>query len=489
MDKLSVSVKENCNLPKLCWVLQLSLKSQQAEISVGSRVEILEEGIVEGCWDGDFSSHEFTKSNLFGSAVEWGGESLLVSGSISLTDRICYAEDCNRVIVSNSLFAVMAVIGAEFDGSVNYNKISYAPVAGIDDYPSEIPVKHETIRFVHQLYHRNMTISSNGEVASWCKTSSCEFSSFKDYEDRLSRSVHDLVKNITSEQRVHKVSPYATLSSGYDSTAVAALAKCSGVGTALLCAKPKSRLSDILGKRYFDDGSEAALALNLRIEYVNLRDVHIDHDELLYIAPSASTPETSFLPMAKHIEKSGNLGAIFTGYHGDKVWDLNIDDRYANDQLIRGDMSGINISEARLKSGFFNVAVPFLFARSLESIVAISRSKEMSDWSIGGGYDRPVPRRIAEERGVARESFGIKKKAIIDRYPNPKNNQLSKDFRGFMKSYFHYSDFSFWIMKYYFFYSTSIGAKLFHRSMKPVHDLISLIGCGFGLRTSELKSL
>lgn len=43
------------------------------------------------------------------------------------------------------------------------------------------------------------------------------------------------------------------------------------------------------------------------------------------------------------------------------------------------------------------------------SIYKINNSQEMEKYSIGGQYDRPIPRRIAEESGVPRDSFGIKK--------------------------------------------------------------------------------
>jgi len=38
-------------------------------------------------------------------------------------------------------------------------------------------------------------------------------------------------------------------------------------------------------------------------------------------------------------------------------------------------------------------------------------SEEMQPWSIGGDYDKPFPRRIAEEMGVPRELFGQRKMA------------------------------------------------------------------------------
>ncbi|MDE5832358.1 MAG: hypothetical protein K2H64_05150 [Desulfovibrio sp.] len=35
----------------------------------------------------------------------------------------------------------------------------------------------------------------------------------------------------------------------------------------------------------------------------------------------------------------------------------------------------------------------------------------MLPWTLGNAYDRPVPRRLAEEAGVPRELFGMRKAA------------------------------------------------------------------------------
>lgn len=47
---------------------------------------------------------------------------------------------------------------------------------------------------------------------------------------------------------------------------------------------------------------------------------------------------------------------------------------------------------------------------------AISNSEEMKQWSVGGDYDRPIPRRIIEEKGVKREAFGNKKQGAGTSY-------------------------------------------------------------------------
>jgi hypothetical protein len=59
----------------------------------------------------------------------------------------------------------------------------------------------------------------------------------------------------------------------------------------------------------------------------------------------------------------------------------------------------------------------------------------MLPWTLGTGYDRPVPRRLAEEAGIARDSFGIRKRlsSFDRRYGRPLSADLHEDFERFME--------------------------------------------------------
>ena len=69
------------------------------------------------------------------------------------------------------------------------------------------------------------------------------------------------------------------------------------------------------------------------------------------------------------------------------------------------------INEFRLRVGFANVALPCVGVRFLPPIAELSESAEMARFSVGGDYDRPIPRRIAEEAGLDRAAFGSAKTA------------------------------------------------------------------------------
>jgi len=65
-------------------------------------------------------------------------------------------------------------------------------------------------------------------------------------------------------------------------------------------------------------------------------------------------------------------------------------------------------------TGATSVLLPLAFFgwQHHTGIIRLSRSDEMRKWSIGGSYDRPIPRRIAEEAGIPRTWFGTKKMAV-----------------------------------------------------------------------------
>jgi len=74
-------------------------------------------------------------------------------------------------------------------------------------------------------------------------------------------------------------------------------------------------------------------------------------------------------------------------------------------------IASISQLEFRLRVGFQSFSPVYIGARHNDAIQKIQTSEEMKPWSIGGSYDRPIPRRIAELAGVPREQFGIKKVA------------------------------------------------------------------------------
>ena len=100
---------------------------------------------------------------------------------------------------------------------------------------------------------------------------------------------------------------------------------------------------------------------------------------------------------------------LITGFFGGQIWSVNPHD---TTPLARTDFSGLTLSEFRLGAGFINCDPAAWAGRQIEDVVRISRSEEMRPW-VGDvsppAYRRPIPRRIAEEAGVPRESFGRRK--------------------------------------------------------------------------------
>lgn len=103
---------------------------------------------------------------------------------------------------------------------------------------------------------------------------------------------------------------------------------------------------------------------------------------------------------------------LFMGTRGDSLWErnhanVNNDlDFSSGNTLQRSDCS---FTENLLKNNTVLVNVPMIGADHWTEINALSASEEMKPFSVSDSYDRPIPRRIMEERGVERGLFGQKK--------------------------------------------------------------------------------
>jgi hypothetical protein len=143
--------------------------------------------------------------------------------------------------------------------------------------------------------------------------------------------------------------------------------------------------------------------------------------------------EIALHSMASYIERNCPAAVVFTGNYGGTVWDVNLDQKYMSDQLKHQSLAGNGLIEIRLKSGFFQVGVPYILGRSQMDVIAIGLSPELEPWRLHNSYDRPVPRRILETAGVDRNLFGRRKIFLMDSYMWPINTGLRKKFFKYLR--------------------------------------------------------
>jgi hypothetical protein len=100
---------------------------------------------------------------------------------------------------------------------------------------------------------------------------------------------------------------------------------------------------------------------------------------------------------------------VFSGSRGDHLWERT------DFPLPWWSTVSFGLNEFRLRVGFIHMAPGWIGQEFHGAIGRISSSLEMSAWSVADFYDRPIPRRIAEEAGIPRSHFGQVKKGTAFR--------------------------------------------------------------------------
>ncbi|MFQ6029719.1 MAG: hypothetical protein ACE5Q6_19750, partial [Dehalococcoidia bacterium] len=223
----------------------------------------------------------------------------------------------------------------------------------------------------------------------------------------LQQATNDFWANANDANRKVVFSPLSTLSSGYDSPAATVFAKSVGCKDVLILRRYS------LKSHPLDYGGPIAKQLGLQT---------IEHDRWKYLEMKGC-PEAEFLATLPSGFESNWVSfepdvpqkLLFTGYGG-TLLDRNAD--YGPD-FARSDLSGLSISEFRMKTGFILLHLHFVGVPSYHSIRRISTSPEMDPWSVSDSYDRPIARRIVEEAGVDRHLFGQQKHGSVVRFSLP----------------------------------------------------------------------
>jgi hypothetical protein len=386
---------EVSGLPKLAWCAQFDRAASKLVVVHGAAVETRKDGFFEGAWAGDFGGDAYDATFMTGTGAKRSIEGVLFVTPNHTLDRILVLRKAGALFVSNSLAFLLVQSNERLDYDILFYTNYVTSVRfGLQQYQRSILTRRKLP--VYFYYACNLHLGADGALRTAAKQPSPAFTSFAHYRAYLDDTVARIAQNATDARRKVQYAPIATVSRGYDSAAAMVVAMQVGCREALTFRESRGTVCDE------DCGSVIAQQLGVEVREFGRLDYR-KYANFPEIENSGGPNE--FLSFGEAL--SGRL--VFTGFHGDKLWDKNCSK--VTKDLVRGDSSGSSITEYRLRVGFCHLPIPFVAADSHPSIHAISNSAEMRPWSLGNLYDRPIARRIVEEAGIPRHLFGQKKHA------------------------------------------------------------------------------
>ena len=392
------------SLPKLAWCAVVERGIGDVHVYHGSGVETFEDFFVEGAWNGEFSDGRFDKSEFFmGSGGRVVADSrlrtMMFSTPSHTLERLFSVLLANKLYVSNSLPFILNMSKSSLDiNYLDYERDFNSILKGIDSYVRTIPLKDD--RKLHLYYYCNISVGCELEVIETQKPSVSAFRDYSHYHDSLLETLKDLVENAQSSKREIKYGMVTTISKGYDAPACAAIARDLGCNKCVSFNQPV---------KYADDcGDDIARVLGFTEIIVKSAEQYLSNDYLIEAEfVSSGDLGTEIVFTAFENEFAGNI--VFMGLRGDRVWDKNCPDSNGRFRFDNEVYASTSMIENRLRVGYVLLPMALFGVTEWPSITKISNSLEMEPFSIGGSYDRPIPRRIVESRGVPREMFGMKK--------------------------------------------------------------------------------
>ncbi len=396
--------------PPLAWIAVCDRASGRVRVRHGQSVETRHDWFCEAVWAGEFGSGDFDRTDLIvGSGARLRDGRLVFVSSGTTVDRLQSLQTTEGVLVSNSLPCLMEAADATVDPTYpKYYEDFRSIIEGLERYKPTL----ETSRGVVTLtYFRNLVW--DGASLSVVDKPHAErgFDGFEGYRAFLVDTVERIGRNMVAPERHLRFRPLGSVSSGYDSLAVAVLARHASLDEAICFSRARGGGDD--------DGTSHAERLGLRV-------IHADR-QAWRTMPEAFAPFGAVNGYGEEVHNAALAdvlvgSVLFSGYHGGAIWEKN--EKNLEPEFGRKDPSGLSLSEFRLRVGFIHCPVPFLGLRRKAGLHHISISPEMRPWDVGDEYSKPIPRRIIEEAGVPRGTFGVTKRAAAVVLWNPEEGFL-----------------------------------------------------------------
>lgn len=410
--------------PRLAWLARCTIGVECVRVMHGAGIDVFDEWFCEAVWAGSFNQGGFDLTDIVaGTGGRIRSRLLTFVSSGSTLDRLQSHSTETGIWVSNSLACLMAAIDGSVDPTyAQYDRDIGTIINGLPNYKRDLLTSNGPVRLT---YFNNLVWDTRTLTELSKPGGTQDFSTFESYWEFMSSSMHLLSENLIDGDRRFAYRMLATVSSGYDSPTVATLARKYGCEDALC----------------FDEGRGGVEEKGADIaRFLGLRPVVFSREAWRSVGTLAEAPFIVAdgigmdLPFnAAETVLSGRV--LLTGFHGDKIWSKKTDD--VSEHLVRGDRSGLSLSEFRLSTGFIHCPVTFWGVRQIRDVVAISTSEKMRNWDVSGAYSRPICRRIVEEAGVPREVFGVRKAAVAVLLRNSPHSLSAKsltDFRAWLRA-------------------------------------------------------
>jgi hypothetical protein len=391
-------------LPRLAWCARLAAGSDVVEVRHGPWVEAHEDFFVEGAWEGAFAEGRFDQATtVVGTGGRACADRAVFTASSGRRDRLYLARGERELWVSNSPVFALVASGDALD--LAFRRYLWEFIAQL-----RLGVRRERRTLPTRRGSLWLCESANVEVRGDLSFARVEPAApppprdFAEYVAALEGALRGVFANAADPARGRGFRPLATVSRGYDSPAVATLAARLGCREAVTFSHRAPGEPDPA-----DDGTEIGSRLGLAVTGL-VRTAW---------AARPGLPEADFcvLPPGHDVVWAGAEGPLtgslfLTAFSGGSFW--SVDPAKVHADLAAPDLSGMagaTLGEFRLRVGFQHFPVPTVGWQHARAILAISRGGEMRPWSVGGEYDRPIPRRILEEAGLPRGSFAEAKRA------------------------------------------------------------------------------
>lgn len=389
-------------LPRLGWCAHLRAGHGVARVYHGPWVETHADWFVEGAWTGPFERGEIDNAvfNVGSGGLLRSGRAVFCTPT-DMIERLYSLRVGTDLFISNSMAFCMAMADDEPDPCYPFYS------GQRQEYLTDgIHRKHKSFstRRGHRLEwhdHCQIAVSDDLRLMRIEKPVFPRPHTFREYVSMLQGVLAAVLENAASPaRRQRQYGGLATVSGGYDSNACAALLAQVGVREAM------SFYREAPGD---DSGEEIAQRLGMRVHIYGHHDFRTKPD--LDEAEFLSWPDAGSDIVLAACEDQLVGKVLVTGRFGDAVFD----DHSPGPSDFRVPRShgigGSRMLEFRLRVGFFNFNPLYAGALHGAAIHRISASGEMAPWRVAGHYNRPIPRRILEEAGVPRGTFGVRKAA------------------------------------------------------------------------------